>query len=529
LVELSLASGRTPRTDRFLDHPHGAPVPYPPLVHASLAMLASLGQRSEAGPTLGGVDEDELERVARDISPLLGALATTLAFLLGILIAPGPRRLWAGLAAAALYALLPTAVAREAVDGLYAQPWIALLVCGELAAIAFALRAGQQIDLTLGALLAGFCSGASLLAGPEAWPVSVATVGVLLGRMWVVPRESKRDAWRAASLFALVTIAVTLVAEPGATLALFRPEFASAQQARGLLQRDAGTLVIGLVAFPATWFALFARRRDPFHAVVLAAGFLAFACSLFDARFLATWHVLFAATLAIVVAWPPFETRKSVRRAASVALALALLVPSALDHAEAARLRAEVAANREEFALGLEWLRTNAPSPGPFNSSEAPQDWCVLTSPALAGSVAYYARKPLFASSIDGAPVAKEAEVGDVFASGDGATLAARLARSGAVYVVVSPFMRSDSTLPAAGGGAVLGALAAPASDPSRGADTAGLAQAGFERVYASRRIVHPVAPRAPATPDDGGPLLSIWRAPAPAIDHQSQLSPAKH
>jgi len=294
-------------------------------------------------------------------------------------------------------------------------------------------------------------------------------------------------------------------------------------------------MVIGLAAFPALWLALFARRRDPLHAVVLAAGFLSFACSLFDARFLATWHVLFAATLAIVVGAPPFETRVRDLRLAAAAFALVLLAPGARAHFESARLRAEVEANHVECARALEWLRDNAPSPGPFNHSEAPQDWCVLSAPALAGSIAYHARKPVFASSIDGSA---SANIGRAVSSSflDDTLAAAREAEAfGAVFVVVTPLMRGDSRALAE----FAGLLEMQAARGDAGArETAQrereqlkltrFAEAGVTRVYMSERVVDsygvPPAEDAPA-----GPLISIWRLRAPAVDHESQLSPAKH
>ena len=42
LIELTLASGRAPRRDRFLVPPAGRPVPWPPLYHGALARLARM-------------------------------------------------------------------------------------------------------------------------------------------------------------------------------------------------------------------------------------------------------------------------------------------------------------------------------------------------------------------------------------------------------------------------------------------------------------------------------------------------------
>jgi hypothetical protein len=324
-----------------------------------------------------------------------------------------------------------------------------------------------------------------LLAGVEAWPLSLGALGVLFALMARVPRPQKRDAWRAACLFLLVTCAVVVLAEPGRSLERVLPRFADGVTVERIYA-NAG--------FALCWVLLYERRRDPFHAVLLAAGFLAFACALFDARFQVTLQVVLAASISALVADPIGASGASAQRVSRAVLALVLAATAVLPWLVAQPV--EIALQRE-FAGGLRWLRTGSSSPGPFNSPDAGQDWRVWTAPRLAGSVAYHARRPLVASSVG------SASFGPALDAGDEGFLA-RLDEEIALFVVATPRMLEDASL---GEDRPLSAL----RTLERFALDGGEPPPGWRRVHATSTRVGPDG-RAALDGERGGPLVSIWR-----------------
>jgi len=90
---------RVPYFDPALDHPHGAPVIFPPLFDLAIATLARLGG-------LGTDDRLAVERLAAFVPPILGALTCVPLFLLARRVAGSG----AALLATALLALLPAHV-----------------------------------------------------------------------------------------------------------------------------------------------------------------------------------------------------------------------------------------------------------------------------------------------------------------------------------------------------------------------------------------------------------------------------------
>lgn len=503
-VELTLASGRAPRSDAYLgpDDPELAPgvfppLPFPPLVHAGLALIAKHALGDDAGPReLGGIEEPALEAACAQVPPVLGMFAVAAAFAACAALASGPRRAWGAIAAAALIALTPTAIAGEALGSLRAQPWIEIASFGALAGIAFALRAREQVDTTLGSMFAGVGSALALLAGFEAWPLPVAILGVLIALALRRPRAQARDAWRAVTLFTAVTAAIVAIAEPGGSFAFAAPDFSGGLQLPQLAFAGAG--------LPFAWIALFPRRRDPLHALLLALSFLAFACALFDARFHALVHVSLAASVALLVGEEASTSARGWNKHARQALALVVVLGAASAWLRGTPLEP---ATKHEFVDGLRWLRANSSSPGPFNNADAHQEWRVWSAPALAGSIAYHARRPVLAASIGGRSAPREPQL----AVAD--ELLAHLDANGALYVVATPCMLRDPALI----GPKIGPQIGPGEPDARSAlahfalGRAEAAPAGWERAWACASNITPSG-AAPTGAELAGPVVSIWR-----------------
>jgi len=218
-VELALASGRVPRFDRFLNHPEGSPIPWPPLADGLFALVARAALSDEGGdPALGGVDEGELEALLVHVPPALGALAVLAVFAATALVAgPGRGRGAGALVAAAIYAALPVAVWYGGVTRLDHHVVVALLFALVLAACAWALRAEELADATLGALVAGTLCGLAIASWLAAGIVAgLAGLSFFARALDRDPRRSA-DGARAGILFFAAAAATTGV--PAATSA----------------------------------------------------------------------------------------------------------------------------------------------------------------------------------------------------------------------------------------------------------------------------------------------------------------------
>ncbi len=490
LVELALVTSHVPQRDRFLglDAKSSLP-PWPPLVHATLAVCFSYGlPRSEDAVELRGIEEQGLERARAWIGPLLAALAVLGAGALALYFAQGHASATAALVVGCVAALHPLGLAREFAGSLSAHGWIVLLSLAQVGALALALRGTERVDAFVGALGGGFCAALALLAGAEAWPVSAAVLAAFVHRALRAPREQSRDPWRAVLAFVGTALAVLAIPREDDAPSLWMPD----PDTGGLLHCAPDTLALSLA--PLACGLVLSRRtaREPLAATLLAANALALACALVDRRFFAPLVAASLALLALALARTALEERRgwSAALAAVVVLAAPALLrgrndafdPDALPHA-------------------LRWLRERSSSPGAFNHPEAEQSWRVAAPPALAGSVALHARRGVVGASFEGARAPLSPALAAIFAATEPVELAAALARADAPYLVVTPPMLRDAELALAPGALV----ARMATQPNL--DLAG----ALEAVYVSPQWITPEGERAESG-EVAGPAVAIYR-----------------
>jgi dolichyl-diphosphooligosaccharide--protein glycosyltransferase len=223
-AEIALASGSVPRFDRYLNHPAGSPIPWPPLSDGLFALVARAfapANPGEGDPTLRGFSETGVESVLVHLPPVLGALAALAVAFAVFALTDASRartgRLWAAALAAWIYAALPVSVWYGAVTRIDHHVLVALFLALHLAFVTWSLRAEELVDGVLGAMLAGLVAGLAL-ATWLASGVFVAIAGVCLF-LPVLGRDAARskDAVRAGVLY-FATAAVT-TAVPAATSA----------------------------------------------------------------------------------------------------------------------------------------------------------------------------------------------------------------------------------------------------------------------------------------------------------------------
>jgi len=404
LVELTLAARRAPRSDRFLDHPSGAPVPWPPFFHAALALAARASLAREDGDrALAGVDEGRLERLAAHAGPVLGAAAALAAGLAVLAFHRGARSRAAALAAVLAYTFLPTLAAREAAGRLDAHAWSSILVFAQLALGAWMLRARLFSDLALAAMLAGFAGGIALLSAPQA----ALAVPILLSALLVGGRLARerapRDTWRAALLYAAVAAAIATLSEPGpaAWRLLPEPRQGSRSFVGGVgVVEVMSSAWLALALFPIAWLVLAPSWRRPERLLLLAFGAAALAFALCDVRFASAFHASAVLTLALALVETLGRPEGSPRlRARLLRLAFLLALPLAAAPLLSPAGDPPSAARRSAWIEGLRWIRAQTPSAGPFNHANAGGEWSIVSSPAAAGSIVLHARRPVAAAS----------------------------------------------------------------------------------------------------------------------------------
>ena len=169
-TQLTLTSGSVPRFDRYLNHPSGSPIPWPPFTDGMFALVArAFASGDSAKPedqALGGYSESNVESVLMHVPPVVGALAALAVALcvFALTDSSGGRagRLWAAALAAWVYAALPVSVWYGGVTRLDHHVVIALLLALHVAFVSWSLRAEQLVDGIFGALLAGLVAGLAL-------------------------------------------------------------------------------------------------------------------------------------------------------------------------------------------------------------------------------------------------------------------------------------------------------------------------------------------------------------------------------
>jgi hypothetical protein len=514
LVELTLASRRAPAHERFLAHPGGMDVPWPPLYHAALAFAARrVLPASSEDLALGGIDEQDLERLAVRSTPALGLLAVLVVFATVLRLAgsngaaaaagvPGSRAALGAILAAAFYALLPGVVEREAFGRVDHHALAAVLALAQLGLVARALHARERSDATLASLLGGLAGGLALLTAPESILTVAACAGVLLVQAARRSGLASRDAWRGAVLYGAAAASLYMIAWPGSLRTGLLPDLAAPSVLHGF-----GHSWTALVLLPAAWLALWPSGRAPTRALVLSLGALALAGSLVDARFEGQLHVALACTVGLVFADRASTFTASSRRSAWALLAALVAAPAFAGWIE----RGSPSGSAARIAA-LRWMREGTPSPAPFNSAAAIPDWGVLSAPDWAGSIAYHARRPVSAARFAGFGGDERSEsAARALLFADPQRLLRAMRELDATYVVVGPELLRDLPSLVRQAGYAPGSITGEAVDETLlwrlsiedgGAD----AVPGLERVFASQELAS--SGRAGAS----GPALSIWR-----------------
>jgi len=202
-IELALAEGRVPQHDPFQAHGVLPEIPALPVFDALLAGLAERWLASPSGdPSLGGVDEEDLEAFAAWVGPVAFVFAfAALAWTAWIATRGAP---FAVLLAALGFALAPAAVTAGVVGRLDAAALALVLFALLVRSTQVALYAEDALSTILEALLAGVVAGllASMsAAGPF---LALPTAAAFLLRALRGPIALRPMTVRAGLLFSLV-------------------------------------------------------------------------------------------------------------------------------------------------------------------------------------------------------------------------------------------------------------------------------------------------------------------------------------
>lgn len=458
IMELTLARQAAPARDRFLAPPELTGLADSPLFDSAVAGLAQMVLADHArGPALGGVTEAELESFALAVGPGLG-MVTLIALFFAVQVgARGAHRAWAGLLAAGMFAIGPSAVEvgtagtfdRGTLHALFAA--LVLTTSSQLA------RSEQGADLLQGGLTAGLAIGAALICGPQ----GLILVPFAWGAGWIAARSASDRVGEGAAIARQAGLFLALVAAIVLTLAgsqlgddglgarwlkgsselaflggipFLLPRLLGLARARakvrlGLMVMLVASLVIlplslgnlgsalrprwidaaasadPLSAFmrtPVLWLApwlvphaaLLARRTG--NRLLGLAGFvagLASLATLLDPSAASTLAVVVAFLAGLVVSELVREARGST---ALLAGAFSVALPGACLLSVPSRPAGSGVA--PEVVEALRWTRDETPSSGPWNSAESLQDYSVLAPVYWGPLVAYHARRPPFAT-----------------------------------------------------------------------------------------------------------------------------------
>jgi hypothetical protein len=496
LVQLGLATGHAPHRDPFLDAPEGRVVPWPPLFHALLGAIARhTTLQDKSTEELGSVGEGEILALAARLLPLLGMLGVLGAFFVARAIQGGVGADWAGLSAAALWAALPSIRFAESAGRIDPHALTALLSWATLGATAFALRARQEIDTTLGGLCAGVAGGLAVCSGLDgAVALASCTFALLLAAVAARP-----GARRAAALFAVTAVVVVSMSRghpfDAAQLWPAHAGWGSTKGSEAFRHWPAVGLSAGaLIVFALGW----RHRRRTVEAAILLCG-MAWALA-FDPG---AAGVAVACVLAAAVATGDAMERTTGLKRGLVPLALAALAVPALVYRPALPPRAssQDAQDLEDWRAALHWMRNEDPAEGPWNHPSArPRLW-LLTAPSYAATLVLGSRWPTISASPPGLrPSSQRAEQAAGLLAGPADESQVEVLRIlGVSRIAVSPAMEGDPWLAAA-------LSKAPANNLFQALLGKGAVPSGLERV---------------GPPGDSAGALSVWRVAGTSPDPQ--------
>lgn len=411
LVQLGLATGHMAERDPFFDAPEGRAVAWPPLFQAVIAALAR--QTTLQGldkQALGDVGEVEILALAARVLPLLGMLGVVGAFFVARAVHGGACADWAGLCAAALWAGLPSIRAAESAGRLDPHALTALLAWGTIGATAFALRARQDIDTTLGCLCAGVVGGLATTSGLDG-AVALAGCCCALIAAAAVARPGARRGLVLCAVAAAIVITMSR-AHPfdAASLLPARVGWGATQGREAF--RHWPTVGLGTAALVGLALGWRLRRRGAEAAILL--------CGLTWALFFdpGSAGVAVAVVLAAAVVTGDAMERLPGARSVLAPIGLAVLALPAFAYRPVLPLRASPQERGELAAwrAALHWMRSEDPAVGPWNHPSAqPRHW-LLTAPSFAATFVLGARWPALSASppgmrLTGARAQKAAEL----------------------------------------------------------------------------------------------------------------------
>ncbi|MDP6540651.1 MAG: hypothetical protein QF410_14000 [Planctomycetota bacterium] len=436
-VELTLAADRVPQTDRFVAHPTGAPLAEPPLFDTALALAARVLLGDDAGGAGCEADEARLERALSQVGPLSLVALLSLVYVAARAFQPHRRR------APALVAMLvvvasPGLVEQTLAGRLSIGPSLAVLTALALWWVRPAVGAREPLDRLSVSLVLGLTVGVGLALSPLFLGPALAVWATLLRAAWTGDPTDRPLAVRSGLLFAIGAIALGLsptldgpwqAAPPGPVAEWARQvavggvagcgPFLLAATARA--RRLPGGRVVGLSVLAALALAGWARAEhlivDPAAAPSLLgawplafviavlpgseaggspgllsclrlAGLTTLVTALADPEAVASFAVVAALTAGAL----PFalERPRLLRRAGAVLVAGGIVAGAGA----VAERAASPPAAAVELAAALRHLRSESPTPGPWNAAQARQAWAVGCDPELAPLVHYHARRP---------------------------------------------------------------------------------------------------------------------------------------
>ncbi|MFT5287365.1 MAG: asparagine N-glycosylation enzyme membrane subunit Stt3 [Planctomycetota bacterium] len=526
-VELALASGQVPGFDRYINHPEGSPIPWPPFSDGLFGVVASLfADGDPLAPddlALGGYSEDSVESVLVHLPPALGVLTCLAIFAaIWVLCERGPLRAWFALFGAAIYAVLPIAVWYGGITRLDHHVVVALLLALHLGLITWSLRAKNSLDALTGALGAGVIAGMAIASWLAAGIfVSIAGFAFFL-RVCGSDEERARFGTRAAVLYFAAAAGVTLFpaassawneSQPGSLINLtsgvpralfaaivpfvvvafarrrlgpslsarigsallavlsvsgvlwFLPGFVDGVN-EGIQWASRGNLFmdvvaesrpldsLGLIASQLTYLALLfpwmilaivpAARKDAARVHLVLLGLAMAWMTLGQQRFGNTLAIPFACVLAL--GFHDLTVRFAATRLKKPLLAIMgvstlLLLPSFTSvFAPTEDEYRDLADWRSEIVRGLRWMRTETPSPGPWNAPKHRGDYGVLASWGLGHMIEYHARRPSITTNF-GSFVGERnfTEAARALLETEPTELARRMRILDAKYVIVTP------------------------------------------------------------------------------------------
>lgn len=202
-VELALAEGRVPQHDPLLAFAPPTEIPALPVYDALLAGCADRWlAHADGDPSLGGVDEADLEGFAAWVGPVAYAFGFAALAWAAWISARGARV--PVLLAAALLALAPAAVAATEVGRLDAAAVVLVLLALLVRGTQVAVRAEDALSTILEALLCGVIAGLLTSLSAAGAFLALPTAAALLVRALRGPVAVRPIAVRAGLLFTLV-------------------------------------------------------------------------------------------------------------------------------------------------------------------------------------------------------------------------------------------------------------------------------------------------------------------------------------